>query len=188
MILKPNLMCLPLNDQGQFKTVPQSPGENMPDASVEGNCCSLLAPQDTLWNPGQCEGSAVLKHGVVPPYKRLVRERKIPDIHTTATYASGQNSCSSYLGNKIFPIRIYVSNSPAEFLLNCSSSVSTDQYQQLSNRSALIVLSSSENSLEKDQKNHQKWACGQSSPLHSRTLSLCSLSYYKAIAPTLWSH
>lgn len=73
MILKPNLMCLPLNDQGQFKTVPQSPGENMLDASVEENSCSTLGPQDTLWNPGQCKGSSVLKHGIVPPYKSLVR-------------------------------------------------------------------------------------------------------------------
>ena len=33
MILKPSLMCLPLNDQDQCKTAPQGPGENMQDVS-----------------------------------------------------------------------------------------------------------------------------------------------------------
>lgn len=71
---------------------------------------------------------------------------------------------------------------PTAFLL--SALLSTSRCP----RGLYWLYSTAERTACKRTTSHQKWACGQSSSLHSRTLPFCSLSYYRAIAPTLWSH
>lgn len=127
IILKPNLMCLPLNNQGQWKTAPQSPGENMLDACGERN----PAHPWPFGHPGCSEEPRAARRECI--------SKAWSSFCTQKTGQEKENPCHTYyccvchtklVGGihvlitweiKSSPQEYVLSNSTAEVLTGCSS-------------------------------------------------------------------
>lgn len=108
-------MCLPLNNQGQCKTALQGPGENILDTCRETNPAHPwpFSHSGCPEEPGEQQDTALLKHRVIPPYKRLVRWRDSPEKHITAMYAAGRINVLFIWAIKFFSKEHVLSNSAA---------------------------------------------------------------------------